>query len=48
MAKVKERILRHQEEKKALIIREPPYTYQLISLQKHYRPEGSGKIYSKC
>ena len=49
MAKVKdnERILKPLRKPKALIIMEYPEGYQLIPLQKHYRPEESGKIYSK-
>ena len=42
-SKDEERILRQQEKNK----QEPPKSYQLNSLQKHYRPEESGKIYSK-
>ena len=40
MAKVKEKNL------KAAVTREPLYDYELISVQKLFRPEGSGKIYS--
>ena len=32
-----------QEQNKELIIRTPPQSYQLISLQKHHRPEESGR-----
>ena len=48
MAKVKERILKAAREKPTLIIGELAYGYQLISLQKHYRTEESGKIYLEC
>ena len=40
--KDKERIPKAAREKQS------PLGYQLISLQKRYRPEGSGKIYLKC
>ena len=57
MAKVKDkgRILKAARKKTKkiiiiiyIIIREFLQGYQLIYLQKHYRPEQSGKIYSKC
>ena len=44
--KDKERILNGAREKE-LIIKELPKRYQLIYLQKQYRTEESGKIYSK-
>ncbi len=49
MAKVrdKERILKAARETQSVNYKETPYSYQLISLQKHYRPERSGKIYLK-
>ena len=43
VANVKERILKAAKEQE-LTTREPPKGYQLISLQKHCRPEGSSKI----
>ena len=42
MAKVKERILKSAREK-IIISKEPPKGYQLISLQKQCRPEGSAR-----
>ena len=49
MAKVrdKERILKAAREIQSVNFEEPPEGYQLISVQKHYRPQESGKIYSK-
>ena len=49
MAKVKgkERILKPEREKQRISYKGTPTGYQLTSLKKHHRPEGSGKIYSK-
>ena len=46
MPKVKKRVLNAAKKHKVLIIREP-ISLSLVSLQKPYRPEESGKIYSK-
>ena len=49
MAKVKdkERMLEQSKKKKKRVnYKETSIRYQLISLQKHYRPEESDKIYS--
>ena len=48
MAKVKERILKAAREKQSFNYKGTPIGYQLISLQKHYRPGGNGKRYLKC
>ena len=50
MAKVnnKERILKAVREKQNVTYKGTPISYQLISLQKLYRPGGNGKRYLKC
>ena len=50
MAKVKhkERILKAAREKQSINYKGTPMRLSADSLQKHYRPEGSGKIYLKC
>ena len=45
--KDKERILKAAREKQSVNYKGPPKSCQMISLQKHYRPGGSGKIYLK-
>ena len=44
----KERILKAAREKQSINYKGTPLGSQLISVQKDYRPEGSGKIYLKC
>ena len=43
----KVRIINAAREKQSISYKGTPTGYQLTSLKKHHRPEGSGKIYSK-
>ena len=47
MEKVKERILKAARETQSINYKRTPIRLSTVSLQKHYRSEESGKIYSK-